>query len=414
MTGRERILAALNFKPVDRIPVDLSGHRSSGISAIAYARLRKHLRLDPRPIRVYDPIQQLAVVDEDVLDRFGIDTIELGRGFARDPAAWTDWVLPGGTPCQMPAWIHRERREGEWILRSGSGRALARMPDGALYFEQVYWPFERPENRDYDHISEAMDESMWTTVASPPGPLTGGPEGAKVLAEGARRLRESTDRAIVGLFGGNLLETGQMLFGNHVFLMLLAEDPRSAHEFLDRLVALHMANLEIFLGAAGPYLDVVAFGDDLGTQRGPQISPRMYCEFFQPRHREMWRRVRQLTGVKIMLHCCGGVRQLLPHLIEAGLDAINPVQVSAAGMRLEELKREFAGRLTFWGGGCDTQTILPKAGAAEVALHVRRQAEVFGRNGGWVFQQVHNILADVPPENVVAMYDAIHQGSRRH
>jgi uroporphyrinogen decarboxylase len=409
MTGRERIRAALNFKPADRIPVDLSGHRSSGISAIAYAKLRKFLHLEPRPIRVYDPIQQLAIVDEDVLDRFRIDTVELGRGFAQDPSDWTDWVLPDGTPCQMPAWILPERREGEWVLRSRSGRMLARMPDGALYFEQVYWPFEKVEDRDFDRISEAMAESMWTTIASPPGPLVDGPDGPGILAEGARRLRQSTARAIIGLFGGNLLEIGQMLFRNDIFLMLLAEEPSKAHAFLDRLVEIHMANLEKFLKSAGPYIDVIVFGDDLGMQGGPQISPRMYCEFFKPRHRKMWRRVKELADVKIMLHCCGGVRPLLSPLIDAGLDAINPVQISAAGMHLTELKQEFANRLTFWGGGCDTQTILPKASPEEVARHVRQQVGVFGKSGGWVFQQVHNILADVPPENIVAMYDAVRQ-----
>ncbi len=407
MTGRERILAALNFKPVDRVPLDLSGHRSSGISGIAYARLRKHLRLEPRPIRIYDPIQQLAVVDEDVLQRFGIDTIELGRGFARDPSCWADWILPDGTACQMPAWVLPERREGEWVLRSCSGRVLARMPDGALYFEQVYWPFERKEDRDFDRIPEAMEESMWTAIASPPGPLVDGTEGPRLLAEGARKLRESTDRAIIGLFGGNLLEIGQMLFRNDIFLMLLAEEPDEAHTFLERLVEIHMANLDKYLGAVGPYLDVVVFGDDLGMQAGPQISPDMYREFFMPRHGRMWRRVKELSGAKVMLHCCGGVRPLLSHLSEAGLDAINPVQVSAAGMQLESLKQEYSGRLAFWGGGCDTQVVLPKATPQEVASHVRRQAEVFGNGGGWIFQQVHNILADVPPENVIAMYDAV-------
>jgi uroporphyrinogen decarboxylase len=407
MSGRERIRAALNYQPVDRVPVDLSGHRSSGISAIAYARLRKHLGLEARPIRVYDPIQQLAIVDEDILDRFGADAVELGRAFARNDDDWSDWTLPDGTPCQMPAWIHPERIDGEWVLRSQSGRLLARMPDGALYFEQVYWPFADEANRDFDHIPEAMQESMWTSVASPPGPLVDGPGGAKLLAEGARNLRLSTDRAIIGLFGGNLLETGQMLFRNDIFLMLLAGEPEQAHAFLERLVEIHMKNLERFLGAVGSSIDVIVFGDDLGMQKGPQISPAMYREFFKPRHRKMWRRAKELADVKVMLHCCGGVRQLLPDLIDAGLDAINPVQISAAGMDLADLKREFRNRITFWGGGCDTQTILPQGSLAEVRDHVRGQAAIFGKEGGFVFQQVHNILANVPPENIVAMFDSL-------
>jgi uroporphyrinogen decarboxylase len=408
MTGRERIRAALNFQPADRVPVDFSGHRSSGIAAIAYAKLRDYLGLEPRPIRVYDPIQQLAVVDDDVLCRFEVDTVELGRGFAEGDSAWADWTLPGGMPCQMPAWVRPEPGDGEWVLRSRSGKVLARMPDGALYFEQSYWPFAEEKDRDFERISDAMQESMWTSIASPPGPLADGPDGLETLAEGARRLRQSTDRAIIGLFGGNLLETGQMLFRNDIFLMLLAGEPDQAHEFLERLVEIHLVNLERFLGAVGPYIDVIVFGDDLGMQKGPQISPQMYREFFKPHHRRMWRRAKELAHVKVMLHCCGGVRPLLPDLIDAALDAINPVQISAAGMDLAGLKREFWHRITFWGGGCDTQTILPQASPAEVANHVRRQMRIFGKEGGFVFQQVHNILANVPPANIVAMFDAIH------
>ena len=161
-------------------------------------------------------------------------------------------------------------------------------------------------------------------------------------------LRGRTDRAIIGLFGGNLLELGQFLYRNDNFYLLLAGEPRRAHAFLDRAVALHLANLERFLGAVGPNIDVVLFGDDLGMQSGPQISPRMYREFFFPRQQVMWRQVRNLAPqVRIMLHCCGGVRELLPGLIEAGLDAINPVQITCKGMDPAGLKRDFGAQLSF-------------------------------------------------------------------
>ena len=240
-----------------------------------------------------------------------------------------------------------ERQEKQWVLRSESGRILARMPDGAIYFEQCYWPFL--ENDDLDRLPEALGENMWCAVQSPPGPLAAGPDGLRVLADGARRLREKTDRAIVGLFGGNLLEVGQFLYRNDNFLMLLAGNARRAHEFLDRLVEIHLANLERFLGAVGPYIDVIGFGDDLGMQNGPQMSPAMYQEFFKPRHARMWRRAKELAPVKVMLHCCGGVRPLLDDLIEAGLDATNPVQISCTGMDPAGLKRDFGGRLTLLG-----------------------------------------------------------------
>ena len=405
MNHRERVLAALNHEQPDRVPIDLSGHRSSGIAAIAYGKLRAALGLEPRTIRVYDPLQQLAIVDEDVLDRFDVDTIELGRGFAHEDQHWADWTLPDGSPCQMPAWALPEREDGRWIIRSGSGRVLAQMPDGALYFEQCYWPFL--DGDDLDRLPEALNENMWCAVRSPPGPLVEGEAGLQHLAEGARKLRASTDRAIIGLFGGNLLETGQFLYRNDNFLMLLAADPGRAGDFLDRLADIHLTNLESFLSAVGPSIDVILFGDDLGMQNGPQISPQMYRELFKPRHQKMWRRAKELADVKVMLHCCGGVRELLDDLIDAGLDAINPVQISCRGMDTRGLKTDFGDRLTFWGGGCDTHNVLNRTTLDEIRQHVREQVSLWQPGGGFVFQQVHNILADVPAENVIAMFDAV-------
>jgi uroporphyrinogen decarboxylase len=407
MTSRHRVLTALNHHEPDRIPVDLSGHRSSGISAIAYPKLRAALGLPPKTIRVYDPVQQLAIVDEDVLQRFGIDTIELGRAFALADRDWADWVLPDGTPCQIPAWVVPERADQEWIVRSKSGQVIARMPDGALYFEQCCFPFG--ERDDLEHIPDAFAESMWTTIVSPPGPLAGGPDGPQVLAEGARALRQQTDRAILGLFGGNLLEVGQFLYRNDNFFMLLAGEPQRAHRFLDRLVELHLARLEGYLRAVGEHIDIIVFGDDLGMQTGPQVSPAMYREFFRPRHKILWQRAKQLANVKVMLHCCGGVRELLPDLIDAGLDAINPVQVTCRGMEPAGLKADFGRDLTFWGGGCDTREILSQATPAQVRDHVRRQVDLWRPGGGFVFQQVHNILANVPPANLIAMLDAVNE-----
>jgi len=406
MTSRERVLAALNHREPDRVPIDLSGHRSSGIAAMAYAKLRNHLGLPRKPIRVYDVVQQLAIVDEDVLRLFQVDTIELGRGFALEDKHWTDWELPDGTPCQVPVWAKPERSNGEWVLLSKPARrVIARMPQGVWYFEQAHWPFLESEN--LARVRDELSECMWSAVASPPGPLTAGAEGEAAFVEGARRLRASTDRAIIGLFGGNLLELGQWFYRNDNFFMLLAGEPQRAHAFLDKLMEIHLANLERFLRLAAPHIDIILFGDDLGMQSGPQVSPRMYREYFQPRERTMWQMVKERAPhLKIMLHCCGGVRELLPGLIEAGLDAINPVQITCKGMDAAGLKRDFGDRLTFWGGGCDTRDVLIHGAPAAVAEHVRRQVEIMRPGGGFVFQQVHNILADVPPANVVAMFEA--------
>ena len=405
MTSRDRVLAALNHEQPDRVPLDLSGHRSSGIAALVYPKLREALGLEPRPVRIYDPIQQLAVVDDDVLDRFQVDTIELGRGFALEEDQWADWPMPDGTPAQMPVWALPKREAGQWVIKSPKGTVLCKMPDGAIYFEQCHWPFL--EEDDLHRVEAGFTENMWAGVASPPGPLVEGPRGAENLVQGARDLRQRTDRAILGLFGGNLLETGQWFYRMDRFLMLMAADPDRAEAFLDRLVEIHLKNLETYLGLVGPYIDIIVFGDDLGMQNGPQMSVAMYERLFKPRHARLWRRAKELADVKVMLHCCGGVRPLLPHLIEAGLDAINPVQITCEGMEPTALKRDFGDKLTFWGGGCDTRHVLSHATPDEIREHVQEQVRIWSPGGGFVFQQVHNILADVPPENIIAMLDAV-------
>ncbi len=447
MNSRQRVLAALDHREPDRVPLDFSGHRSSGIAAIAYPKLREYLGLPPKPIRVYDVIQQLAIVDEDVLERFGVDTIELGRGFALDDDSWKEWSLPDGAACLIPAWTRIEKDQGRWVIRSRTGRILAHMPPGVLYFEQVYYPFGTPPvgnfappggnplhgDDDPEAIAEALEESMWTAVACPPGPID-----RAALSEGAKHLRQKSDKAIIGLFGGNLFEIGQFLYRNDQFLMLLASEPMRVHRFLDKLVEIHLSNLERFLGAVGEYIDIILFGDDLGMQTGPMLSPQMYREFFKPRHRLLWSHAKKLAdvhpvreakpkvsngansvkqknetshGVKVMLHCCGGVRELIGDLIEAGLDAINPVQISCSRMNAAELKAQFGQDLTFWGGGCDTGSVLPNSTPQQVAAHVREQVDVLHPGGGFVFQQVHNILANVPPENIVAMFDAVNNAT---
>jgi uroporphyrinogen decarboxylase len=408
MTSRERVLTALNHVEPDRVPLDIAGHRSSGISAVLYPKLRAALGLEPRKVRVRDMVQQLAVVDNDVLDALGVDTVEIGQGFCQDDTWWVDWTLPDGTPCQAPKWAVPERLGKDWVFRNSSGRVMARMPDGALFFDQTYWPF-RDDGEDLTRIAALFPEHMWTSVAGFPGPAAADPA---VLRAGAVKLRASTDRAIIGLFGGNLLEMGQFYYRMDDFLVMLAGEPERAHRFLDALVEVHLANLEKYLAAVGDSIDVILFGDDLGAQNGPQISPRMYKEFFQPRHAMMWKRAKELAPVKVMLHCCGGVRPLLPLLIEAGLDAINPVQTSCRGMEPEGLKRDFGRDLTFWGGGCDTRDVLPNATPDEVRKHVIERCHTFAPGGGFVFQQVHNIMANVPPENVIAMCEAVHASGK--
>jgi uroporphyrinogen decarboxylase len=410
MTSRERVLAALNHTEPDRIPIDLGAHRSSGIAAIAYHHLRKHLGLPEKSIRVYDMVQQLAIVDEDVLDLFGVDCIEMGRGFLLEDSDWKPWVLPDGTPCEIPGYIQLEPQGEHWLLMDAEGNDVGILKKGSLYFEQTRFPLmERGiENDHFEDLEEMLGRQMWSAIAHPGGHLKMDESGLKELAAGAKALRESTDRAIVGLFGGNMFEIPQMLYRMDNYLLATGMYPDKVAELSEKLYQIHLKNLELWMSAVGPYIDVVLFGDDLGGQQGPLIGPEAYREYYKPYHKKLWGRARELAGVKVQLHCCGGIYELIEDLIDAGLDAFNPVQISCRGMDPAILKTEFGDRITFWGGGCDTQRILPMSTAEEVASHVQEMTSILSPGGGFIFQQVHNILANVAPENVVAMMEAIH------
>ena len=406
-TPRERVMQAVNHVEPDRVPIDLGGHRSSGIMAIAYNKLKQHLGITSGDIYVYDFIQQLAIIEPEVLDRFGVDTIELGRGFAKEAADWRGWVLPDGTPCKIPAFIDPVKTGNDWRVYHEDGTLLTIQKEGCLYFEQTCYPLHGSDEQTYDDLETALEKVMWSSLGTPPAPIGYDPEGLAKLRAGAQALRQSTDRAIIGLFGGNLLEIGQMLHRNDEFLLLLAAEPLRMQRFLDRLLEMHLENLEKFLGAVGPYIDIILFGDDLGMQIGPQISPRMYHQFIQPREKIMWSRAKELADVKVMLHSCGGIYPLLPGLIEAGLDIIQPVQTTCQDMAAEKLKAEFGRDICLWGGGANTRDVLPFGTPQEVAEDVRQRASILAPGGGFVFPQIHNVMADVPPENIVAMLDAV-------
>lgn len=410
MNSRERIIKALHHQQPDRVPIDFGGHRSSGISAIAYARLKKALGITTGNIYVYDMIQQLAIVEPMVLDAVNADVIELGRGFLLQDTDWKDWVLPDETPCKIPSFINLEKRGGDWFLLSDDGMDLGVMKKGCLYFEQVSWPwadvdFENQQVYDFD---DAFRHSMWTAVSIPGGHIPLIDEGIQELAEGAKCLRESTDRAVLGIFGGSLFEVPQFLYRIDNYLTYMGLYPDACERLTRALCEFYLVRMEKWLAAVGPYIDVILFGDDLGGQNGPLMSPAMYRRYYKPWHSKLWKRAKELAPhVTIHLHCCGGVEPLLGDLIEAGLDSINPVQISCNGMSPNHLKATYGCDLSFWGGGCDTRDVLPNGTPGDVRQHVQEMVSIWNPNGGFVFQQVHNIMADIPAGNILAMFEGL-------
>ena len=408
MNSRERIVSALNHREPDKVPIDFNGHRSSGIMAQAYKRLREYNGLPQRPLYVYDFIQQLALVEDDVLDLVGADVVELGHGYHKHDEYWRDWELPDGTRCKIPAFIEVKKTDEGNVVYGDEGQIICIQKNGCDFYEQTCFPYMDSDSTTFDDLQYKLNQIMWCRLGIPPAPAgVDSASGLAILKETAKEQRDSTDRAIYATFGGNLVEIGEFSFRIDQFLYMLAAEPKRIHTYLDKLTEYHLDNMELYLGAVGEYIDVIGFGDDLGMQTGPQFSPAMYREFFKPRHKILWNRAKELCPhLKVSLHCCGGVYPLIADLVEAGLDAINPVQFTCTDMELARLKREFGQDMVFWGGGCDTRDILPNDTPENVRAHVKENVATMAPGGGFVFQQVHNILKNVPPENLMAMFSA--------
>ncbi len=381
--------------------------RSTGIMAIAYGRLCRHLKAGAARTEVYDLIQQLARPEPWYLDRFSIDAVDLGSAF-EPTGGWRPWTLPDSSPAFAPAWFQPEQSEEGLIVRDPETRvALGRMPAGALYLDQTYWPLSGPGGLDdYEPLTEKFRGVIWAALPTPPFDSLLTPARLDEIVCGARRLRDTASFATSVSVSGSLFENSHFLFGMENAYLHMAGEKQKFAAFLDRLTELHLAKMHEILPRLRGLVDVVVLGDDLGMQGGPQISRQMYRELFFPRHQRIFRCAKQLSGASIFLHSCGGIQPLIGDLIDAGVEILNPVQTSARGMDPAQLKREFGRDLTFWGGGCDTQKVLPCGTPEQVREDVRRRLDIFMPGGGFVFASVHNVMADVPPENVVAMLDA--------
>jgi len=413
MTSRERILAAVDHREPDRVPVDLGATPSSGISAIAYGRLKAHLGMTRGATRVYDVVQQLAQPEDEILDRFRVDVVDIGRAFNADDSAWRPAVLADGQAAQYPAWFVPERQpDGSFVARMPDGLAIARMPAGAPFFDQTYFPYLDGYPADFSDLSTEMGRVLWAALAHSPWDHAGDRGFWDMLRARVIELRHASDRALMIVCGCNLFEWGTFLRRMDNFLVDLVSEPSRVEALLDALMERHLAVLERVCRAVGDVADILRFGDDLGTNSGPFMSPATYRRLFKPRHAMLCDYVHRHSGMRTFLHSCGSIRALLPDLIEAGYDIVNPVQTDCRGMDAEGLKADFGGDICFWGGGCDTRHVLPAGTPQEVKDHVKRRLDVFMPGGGFVFNTVHNILPEAPPQNVVAMYEAIEEYGR--
>jgi uroporphyrinogen decarboxylase len=367
MTHRERVLAALEHRTPDRLPMDLGSARFTGIVTGAYERLRAHLGFG-KPGPIIERMQQLVDMDEEVLEYLDVDARAFVQGA---PDRGGDEELPG----------HRYR--DEW----GVTRIK---PPGSHYYDLEVCPLAG------DITAQTVARYRWPDPTDP-----GYCRGLRAKAEALRR----TDYAVIYNARFNLVHTTQYLRGFEDWFLDLGRDHALFQCLMDAVLEVLVELNRRTLAEVGDLIDIVAFGDDLGQQDRPVCSPANYRKLMRPCQERIVETIRAHTRARILYHTCGSVYKYMEDFIAIGIDAINPVQIRARDMEPGRLKREFGGRMAFWGG-IDSQQVLPRGSSAEVAAEVRRMFELMGGSGGYVLAAVHNVQPDVPPENVCAMFAA--------
>ena len=406
--------AVLAGKQPDRVPIDCGGTDVTGLHGIAYNALKAHLgiadgatggaevsRGSPAPgglraPRLFHVYMQLAAVEESVRRRFRGDVVRLSF----EPRRWKPWTLSDGSPCEAPeGWYPMRQPDGSETLPGADGAPMiVRLANGAWFspVRPICPQIQQPEDiAKYGPLLRMLDRSPWLD------------ETIEDLAARAKQIHGETEYAIAGVFGGHIFAQAQLIRGMDNFMCDLLTDEKLARALMDTLAESHMAEFAHYIEALGPYLDVVTVADDLGAQRGPQLDPVMFRRLVKPYLAKLYGFMKsKMKRAKLFLHSCGSVHDLIPDLIEIGVDILNPVQVSAANMDSRKLKAEFGSDIIFWGGGCDTQHVLPEGTVEEVRAEVRRRIDDFAPGGGFVFTQVHNIQPGVPARNIEAMFDA--------
>lgn len=402
MTSRERVISAINHRQPDKIPVDLGSSTVTGISGIAYNNLKKHLDIESRT-RIYDVIQQLAMVDMSIVDLFGVDALDINR-VSIDNTEWYDVSLSDGSNAEFPSWFHPVKAEdGSWHTSDNEGNIISKMSAGATFFDQMYFPYENGYPRNFNGLKDAMKKISWVAHSHASN------LDATELRTRLLDLRESTNKALLMSGGVKLLELGFFIRRMDNFLMDLIVEEDKVSEMLDLLVEMHLASLEKKCQSLGDIVDIIRFGDDLGMTSAPFMDLNTFRKLLKPRYKILCDYVKKNSNMKIFLHSCGSIRQYIPDLIDAGFDILNPVQTNCYEMDPAELKKEFGKDIVFWGGGVDTSSVINRGTPEDVRNDVLRRCEIFSKDGGFVFAPIHNILSEVPPQNIVAAYNAVRE-----
>ena len=417
MNSRQRVEAALNHQQPDRVPLDLGASAVTGMHVSSVYKLRQTLKLDPpgTPVKVTEAYQMLGEIAPDLQGALGVDVVGLGGAksfFGFKYEDWKPWTTFDGTPVLVPGGFNTQLEpNGDILMYPEGDRSVppsGRMPKGGFYCDTIVR--QQPIDDEKLNVEDNLEEF---------GPISD--EMLQYFAGEPDRLRSESDRAILANFGGTAfgdialvpapwLKKPKGIRDIAEWYMSTVSRFDYVYEIFRRQCDIALENLAKIYGAVGDRVSAVFItGTDFGTQNGPFISPAAYRKLYQPFHRQVNDWIHTHTAWKTFIHSCGSIVALLPDIIEAGFDILNPVQCSAAGMEPQTLKEKFGDKITFWGGGVDTQKTLPFGTPEEIRRQVHERIEIFGRGGGFVFNTVHNVQAGLPAENLVTLYKAVRE-----
>ena len=414
MNSRERVAAALDRQEPDRVPVDLGGAVVTGIHASALDRLRKALGLEKRPVKIYEPMMMLGIVEEDVLEAVGGDVVGLNApgtllGYRNEN--WKNWRLPDGTEVLMGGGFEytRDADGTTYAYPQGdtSARPSAKMPSNGLYFDNI---IRQDDLSDHDFDARKDYADQYSVFSE---------EDCAYYERTSEALYEDTDYALFGNFflggvgdifhiPGAWLKDPRGIRDLEEWIIAPYSHPGYVKEFFEMQTETTLKNLALYHQAVGERLAAIAVsGTDFGAQGGLLISPDCYREFYKPYHKRFNDWVHEHTSWKVFFHTCGAIADLMEDFIEAGVDIVNPVQVSASGMEPALLKETYGDRVVFWGGGVNPQKTMPFGTPPEVAEETRKNVTALSKGGGFVCAAVHNIQGPTPVENILAFFRAI-------
>ena len=415
MTSRERVRAAINHQQPDRVPVDFGGTFETGIaiSTVYYLRKAYGLGSPDNRVKVTDVYQMLGEVKDDLRDSMSVDTTALFspyNAFGFENKDWKEWTTFDGARVLVPGLFNIEQdKNGDIYMYPEGDKSVppsAVMPKDGHYFDSIIR--QRPIDDNNLNVEDNLEEFV---------PYSD--ELLDYLDKQSEFLYNNSERAVVYGFTGTSFGDVANTTGPEL------KDPKGIRDISEWYMSFAMrrdyvydvfageceiglANLKKVKEAAGDRIDVIKItGADYGSQRGPLVSPDWYREMIKPFHVKLCNWIHNNTSWKIFMHCCGGIRPLLDDIIDAGFDIISPVQTSAEGMEPVGLKNDFGNRITFWGGGVETQSTLPFGTPDEVYNEVTERIRIFNKGGGYVFNAVHNIQPGTPVENILAMVEAV-------